>query len=271
MSNFFRQFPKTKYDFNSDGISRDITDLFRFVKADSALIDDLSTYQFYQVKHGDRPDTVSLDLYGTPDYHWTFFILNDQLKDGLTGWTMNSDEFEKYMADTYSGTVITVAPQIVYGTYGTDIITEFRDSLASRFVIGETVIGSISGATGKVYKKDPQLGQLVIKDVTGVFQIYDSVVGQTSSDFVTAHAVYDYADAPHHFEDANGLVSYNGLYINETASAEGQPAGHAPGNLTEVSNLAYETTINEIKADIRVVRPHLIAEFARVFEQKVNS
>lgn len=270
MSAFFRQFPKTQYDFGNTGLNRSITDLFRFVKVDPALIDDLSTYQYYQIKHGDRPDIVSLDLYDTPDYYWTFFIINDQLKDGLTGWPMNSDEFEKYLADHYSGTVITTAPQIVYGTYGTDIISEYRDSLANRFIIGETVIGSHSSASGTVFSKDPQLGQLVIKNVSGVFQTLESIVGQSSSDSVTSHQVFDYVDAPHHFEDVNGLLSYNGLFINEVKSTAGQAPGVAPGNLTVISNLDYETAINELKADIRVVRPHLVAEFGKAFSQKLK-
>jgi len=271
MSNFFRQFPKTTYDFGSTGINRSITDLFRFIKADKDLFDDISTYQYYQIRHGDRPDTVSNDLYGTPNYYWTFFIVNDQLKDGLTGWPLNSDEFDKYMADVYSGTAIITAPEIVYSTYGTDIIAEYRNSLANRFRIGETVIGSLSGASGIVHSKDPQLGQLVIKDVNGVFQTTESIIGQTSSDSVQSHDVVAYIDAPHHYEDSNGLVSYNGLYVNETRSAEGQEPWVAPGNLTVVSNLNYETAINELKADIRVVRPSVIADFARVFEQKLKS
>jgi hypothetical protein len=271
MSNFFRQFPKTAYDFGTTGINRSITDLFRFVKADKALLDDISTYQYYQIRHGARPDTVSNEIYGTPNYYWTFFIINDQLKDGLTGWPLNSDEFDKYMADIYSGVVITTAPEIVYATYGTDIISEYRNSLANRFTIGETVIGSISGATGKVHSKDPQLGQLVLKNVTGTFQTIESIVGQTSSDAVQSHAVIDYIDAPHHYEDPDGFVSYNGLYINETRSTEGQSSWVAPGNLTAISNLAYETAINELKADIRIIRPNLIADFARVFEQKLKS
>ena len=55
---FFRQFPKIQYDFQNNGIDTRIIDIFRFVKADDRYLDDLSTYAFYQIQNGDRPDIV---------------------------------------------------------------------------------------------------------------------------------------------------------------------------------------------------------------------
>lgn len=46
-----------------------------------------------QSKYNQRPDLLSFDLYGTPDYWWTFMILNpnalkDPIFDFVTGLTL---------------------------------------------------------------------------------------------------------------------------------------------------------------------------------------
>ena len=160
---FFQQFPKTSYDFGSNGIDTTIVDLFRFVKANDKFFDDILTYQYFEVRNGDRPDIVSNLIYGTPDYYWTFFIINEHLKSGISGWPMNQDEMDEYFVSEYPGQVIETRPIIVRD--GDGLITEHRNSLANRFTIGETITGLLSGARGKVMSKDANLSQLVITPI----------------------------------------------------------------------------------------------------------
>ncbi len=269
MSDFFAQFPKIPYDFSGQGIKTNVTDIFRFVKADDMLLDDLSTYQFYQIRNGDRPDIVSNLIYGTPDYYWTFFIVNDTLKTGLTGWPMSSDQFDQYMAENYNGTVIETRPTIVRNSDG--LVIDYRDSLAGRFnTVGEVVVGQLSGATGKVVSKNVQMSQLVIGEVTGTFQINESVVGQESSDQVASYRVWDWKEAPHHYEDGDGREIYNAIHINEQSGTGVEP-GHSDSEVKVVSNLNYETELNEERANIRVIRPELIADFVRTYQSVLNN
>jgi hypothetical protein len=83
---FFSQFPTIKYDVRNDNVKNDIIDIFRHVDAKDSRIDEITTYMYYEVVEGERPDVVSNRLYGTPDYHWTFFIINEGLKKGLLNW-----------------------------------------------------------------------------------------------------------------------------------------------------------------------------------------
>jgi hypothetical protein len=99
---FFSQFPTRTYDANKDGVIDDVTDIFRYVDVDDKKIDDLISYQFYQIEDGERPDIVSQKLYGTPDYYWTFFIVNDSLKHGLEDWPMSNQEFDSFMYENFS-------------------------------------------------------------------------------------------------------------------------------------------------------------------------
>lgn len=269
---FFRQFPKTKYDFQNNGIDTNIVDIFRFIKVDDKMIDDLALYRYYQVKNGDRPDVVSSELYGTTEYYWTFFIINEHLKTGLTAWPMDDHVFEKYLDQEYDGTVIETYPLIEKDSDGR--IVGHPNSLAERFIVGDIVQGILSGATGRVVKKDVQLSQLVVTDVTGTFQANETVRTTRSSgdqDQVTSYRVWRWRDAPHHFEDANGLITYNALHIDEQDGGGGVQPGTADSELTPVSNYEYELQLNEERAKIRVVRPEAIYEFSKAFKDLLNT
>lgn len=98
---FFKQFPIIKHDTAADGIINDIVDMYRHVDVNDVLIDDASTYTYYEIKNGERPDTVSSRLYGTPDYYWTFFVANDTLKSGLNSWPMEYNQFKEWIDQEY--------------------------------------------------------------------------------------------------------------------------------------------------------------------------
>tara|TARA_Y100000992_G_C21209845_1_gene464868 strand:+ start:548 stop:805 length:258 start_codon:yes stop_codon:yes gene_type:complete len=78
---FFSQFPKIEYDFNRTGTVQRMINIFRSVRTQGQL-DNAILYKNYTVKNGARPDIVSQELYGTPDFYWTFFVINDFLHDG---------------------------------------------------------------------------------------------------------------------------------------------------------------------------------------------
>lgn len=99
---FFTQFPKIQYDINADGIKTEITDIFRQVDVNESFIDDVTTYMWYEIKEGERPDVVSNRLYGSPDYYWTFFVLNESLKQGLNTWPKSYRQFELMLEQDYS-------------------------------------------------------------------------------------------------------------------------------------------------------------------------
>lgn len=275
---FFRQFPKTVYDFQSAGIGTNITDLFRFVQSDFARVDDISVYQYYRIEDGDRPDVVSQKLYGTPDYYWTFFLCNEHLRDGMKSWPLSQQEFDQYIEDEYEGTALIVNPYVQWtGDY---IVSEAQviNSLAGKFEIGEVVNGKYGGS-GLLFKKDAQLGQLILRNVTGSFRtVEEEVIGEESNDSISPSRVVAWRDAPHHYVKADGTISYNALYIDEQFNPPGRPdlwIDNPPDvtdpNLTAVSNYAYELDLNEKRANIRVVRPDEIYAYAQRFKQLLNA
>lgn len=284
---FFKQFPKINYDFNLDSINTTITDLFRFIKIDDNLFDEIGVYEIYNISAGDRPDVVSNLLYGTPEYYWTFFLCNDDLKNGLSSWPMNQTEFENYINLEYEGVVIQTRPFIP--VTGDNLITGFPNSLADRFnnfdkfdvktrtyQEGEQVTGQTSRATGFLKAKNVQLSQLILRNVEGNFIAdpeasglnfkSEQIKGVSSQDIVDSYLVYSYQNAPHHFETSDGRESYTSGTIEETANADEV----LPVNMTLVSNLEYETRLNEERSRIRVISPKAIYRFAQTYKKLLN-
>lgn len=250
--NFFRYFPYTEYDFFNTGVKTKVVDIFRSVKAITGYLDSISAYRYYQIRETDRPDNASVHLYGVPHYYWTFFIINDALREGTDEWPMTYIEFDDYMSENYTGKVIATDPSLSTNPDGS--IDAFRNSVEDRFILGETITGSVSGATGILIKKDPQLQQLVLSDVTGAFTTSDTVTGTDSLDYVQVSTIYDYQHAPHHFEDDDGREVDNSIIV---------PSGYENPNV--VTNREYEEALNESRRNIRVIRPELIKRFADRF------
>ena len=97
----FKQFPKTSYSIENDAIRTEITDYFRYVGVIEKFTDDLYSYQKVDIIDGERPDNLSQRLYGTPHYYWTFFIANDNLKNGLSYWPKSTYELSKYTTNQF--------------------------------------------------------------------------------------------------------------------------------------------------------------------------
>ena len=267
---FFEQFPKIKYDFNQDGVVQNMVDIYRSVRPLPAFLDNYSAYKLYEIKNGERPDIVSQRLYGNSDFYWTFFVVNEFLHDGYRAWPMPEETLFDYIKTEYEGYVVTTSPDIVRTGDGLIINANnptgegFRNSLSARFEIGETITGSTSGASGKLVKKNADLQQLVIQDVTGAFIAPEEIRGQTSNDFVSSFQVFKYAEAPY--------------YYYKTGDANKRPVTidtHIQGGVdaslcSYVSYRSHLIELNDTRSQIRYVAPEFIGAFVDEFEQLLN-
>ena len=265
---FFKQFPKISYDFDRSGVLQNVVNIYRSVRPLQAFVDDVNAYRFYDVKNGERPDIVSQRLYGTTIYYWTFFITNDFLHDGLAAWPMSQEKLQTYMANEYSGVAITTNPIIVRDS--DQSITDHRNSLAGRFKLGETITGGTSGATGTLVKKDIDMNQLVLKNITGTFVgdgggVSESLTGSTSNDSVATYEVFKYLDEPHSYfttGDKEHRVQTNAVFVE---------GGVQAGQLSYQSNRAYLEETNDARSKIRVIDPQYVAQFADEFQRMLRN
>lgn len=161
---FFSQFPKTTYDFNRTGTVQQMVNIFRSVRLQSSLLNDATLYRQYTIENGLRPDVISEKLYGTPDYYWTFFIINDFLHDGLQAWPMSENAMREHIKRNYSGVALQFTPTTLTNESLAGVAVT-KNSIAGKLELGAFMYGLTSGAIGRIIRKDLDLNIVVLDDV----------------------------------------------------------------------------------------------------------
>lgn len=102
MPNFFSKFPKVNVRYSNESKNRvSYTDIYRFVDVNDVLIDQFINYDFYEIGDNERPDNVSQNLYNTPGFYWTFFIINERMKKGISEWPLSDQALDKFIGERY--------------------------------------------------------------------------------------------------------------------------------------------------------------------------
>lgn len=255
MSNYFKNFPITSYSFKDDPNTRTlIVDIFRNVRTD-IKIDDASSYTLYHIQENERPDQISQMFYDTPEYYWTFFILNDHLWKGLAGWPMEYNQLMEYISQKYTKTFIT--SYLNSGQDGSDHL------LISKFEVGETITGNVSGNTAVISEIDTLMNRLEITDATGNFSQDTIITGSSSGDTLVKSTEYDFSveeqiNAAHHYEDINGVE------VPRVIFSKGET------EIFEVTHREYEEKLNDEKQQIKVLKRGFIEDFARAYKKLIN-
>ena len=236
MSIFFQNFPTIQYDIYGNGKLYDVVDISRAVRLKKNIKDDILLYTYYNIQDGERPDHVSQRLYGSQNFYWTFFMINDTLTNVYEDWPLSRAELDNKIAMKYSGYVIKTTSNI------SNILSK-----------GETLVGLVSGSTAVVTEKDPNLGLVRITNLNGMFLDNEIVRGLDSNDIFTVGTVVQFALAPHHYENTSGDT------VQRTS----------PGAIP-ITNTDYEISRNEEKAKIKVIRKEYINAMSEEFFKQIN-
>jgi hypothetical protein len=145
---FFQPFEKIYYKFGDEATNSLFQNLTQYVDIIDQIKSQQAFYEDYTIKSGDRPDTLSTQLYGDPKYYWTFFLLNDDLRE--SGWPLRNEEVLKATKEFYPHRVVTINSDISSSEGGYD------------FRVGRHVTGNTSGTFGDIIKRNLDLGQLII-------------------------------------------------------------------------------------------------------------
>jgi len=173
MKEWFGAFPRASYQFGSTAGLFNFTQLTAYIDIIDQLKDQVSYYQPYVIGPNDRPDNVAFELYGRPYYHWTFFLLNDKLRQ--RGWPVSDQK------------VFTLATQ-----YWPHITVNTEQTIHDRFTIGTSVLGVSSGVTGTVIHRRLDYGQIIIEADTP-FQAGELLQDTSTLETITVlSSVYQY-------------------------------------------------------------------------------
>ena len=190
--NYFKNFEYAEYRFGNNENLDLFKNLTQYVNLIDQIKNNVSFTEKFQVVSGDRPDTVSHQLYGTMDYYWTFYLMNDHLR--LSGWPLNNDEILDQVKSKYPNRVLTTTSEI-----------------GALFPVGQVIEGQSSSAIGEIVKRNLDLGQLFVKLSQGtkftagetISYVDTSAIGSPTRTLSITGETEQY-NAVHHYED-NGV------------------------------------------------------------------
>lgn len=235
MSVYFQNFPIIQYDVYGDGTKIDLIDISRAIRLKKSLKDDVILYTYYNIQDGERPDHVSQKLYGSQNYYWTFFMVNENLTNVFDDWPLSRAELENKIIKKYSG-----------------YVAKTNEDISNKFIKNETLIGLISGAKATIIEKDTNIGLVKITNINGTFTPGEILRGMTSNDIFTLDVVIPFALAPHHYEDSDGNIVQRAL------------------NTALITNTDYEINENEKKSKLKVIRREYINTLTEEFFKQIN-
>ena len=244
---YFKYFGK--YDYSMYGEILNQTDITQFAEINKKISDNIGYYNYYSVLDGERPDHISFKLYGTPDYYWTIFLMNDNLKNFYKDWYKSSSVLDTYLKESYPYFVI-----------------EFENDISGKFSIGEEVISAINiHVIAEIVDINTNNYQLVVRnvqnrgvymdfesDLEGLFTAESGVRGITSNGFAISTGFYKQYHATKYWCNDKG-ETVNPEYATQRVSIEDD---------------AKE--INDANGQIRVIQPQYIKSVISDFVEEMK-
>lgn len=237
---YLATFPRVDYYFGDEKDHARFPQLNAYVDILDQIKHQTNFYRKYYIGTNERPDNLSFQLYGTAEYHWTFFLVNDDLR--ASGWPF--PEFKAY--------------EVAKKRYpNTSIRTQDLDALVANFEIGDYVKLQ-SGDRMQIIDRNLNFGQLTLEDSaasdnTGTIAVLDD----NSASFLISNQVSEEL-AIHHYEDADGVWT------------DIDPRIEVPSGLQPVTNYEWLANYNESLREINVIKPDAITKIVNEFFRKLQ-
>lgn len=259
--NFFKDFPIVNYKFGDGEAPVLFNNLTVYIDLIDQVRGQVEFYEKYTIQDGERPDTVSQTLYGTPDYHWTFYLLNDKLRE--SGWPITNQEVYSVTEARYPNRTIVT-----------------KGNIASYYTPGTTVIGRTSGTFGKVVETNLDLGQIVVKanrttDGRNLMNNFgvgeqitagDTLTEQELSEVVVFRESTQSLAAHHYLDSANGEIVDLDPFTQTSRTS-----GAGIDFLVKVTELERQIAFNNDLQNISVIKPGAINKVVNEFKRLLNT
>ena len=240
--NYFKNFGFAEYRFGNNTDIDLVQNITKYVDLIDQIRNNISFTEKYNILSGDRPDVVSHKLYGTMDYYWTFYLMNEHVR--LSGWPLNNDEILDQLKSKYPNRVLTTTSEI-----------------GALFPVGQVIEGQSSSAIGEIVKRNLDLGQLFVKLTQGtkftagetISYVDTSATGSPTRTLSITGETEQY-NAVHHYED-------NGVQVDIDPFS-------GPGvSLTPITYRDRLESRNDALKEIVVIRPSEITTIVSEFQR----
>ena len=239
---YFNNFGNLLYKFGNETDPVIFENISKYVDVVDQIKDNLTFLNFYTIQEGFRPDQLSLQLYGTPLYYWTFYLLNDDIRE--QGWPLINNELQTYVKKIFPNTVLTT-----------------RDDISAKFKTGQTVSGNTSGVSGTIIRRNLDLGQIVVRGTVSFTESGELMTSTNSAG--NTETLTSVSSSSEHLSAA--------YYINASSEVVDFDPHIGPGALlTEQTHFDVYYNVNESLRNIRVIRPALMPELISSYKQALR-
>lgn len=241
----------------------------------------------YTIRDGERPEQLAHRVYGKSDLHWTILMYNE-IHDPYFEWPLSSQELEALVLKKYEGVTYFI-------DYKGAINDSFNPYPSKNFWFEEGLEVTISGVskTPIIQTWDANFYKIVVPAGSPT-DIIGETITQTRSDGVSVRAtikkvVLDNQYAVHHFEDENTqeIVDHhlidvtnigpyntgndNSSFIDRYVINNQEVIALEERTIASVTNVEYETRLNDSKRVIQVMRPEYVTlvtkDMRRIFNE----
>ncbi len=105
---YFRSFPKVKFDIDKSYNYKDVPDLTVTARFSGGALDMVRQYQPYYIPDGERPDMTSFKNYGTVQYVWVLMYVNN-IQNVYSDWPRSDKRMEERLIRKYGSIANAVA------------------------------------------------------------------------------------------------------------------------------------------------------------------
>lgn len=248
---YFKRFPLVDYNFGDNEPATLFPNISAYIDIIDQVKQEIAFYEKYTILDGDRPDVVSQKLYGTPDYHWTLFAMNGNLRE--SGWPLPERELRELVKKRYPHRTVTT-----------------QSNIASNFLPGSFVIGKTSGTTGTVIERNLDLGQIVIasdKNNAGInnnFGDTEQLGGGTTTEEQSINVAVAIKES----------VQYNSVLYYKNSSGtivDINPYNQVTNNLVPTTIMEDNINFNDNLKNIIVIKPSqiqsVVSEYFRLLRE----
>lgn len=154
----FANFPIVNYNFGGLNVNSLFDNISTSVDLVNRFKDNLNLYTEYFIKDGERPDILSSTFYGTVEYYYLFYLLNEKLR--VKGWPLDESELIEKAGLYYPHKAIQTTDPMTVGFYKGDLVAT-SDYATLEYPTFK----------GKIIEKNLMLGQLIVEPVTEIRDI----------------------------------------------------------------------------------------------------
>ncbi len=204
-------FPLIKYSFDDGETTKVAVNIVKRVKIRDYVKQNTQFFTKYDVRDGDRPDTIADRVYGDSNLHWVVMLFNDIINP-YYDIALSQRELEAYCYNKYRGETWILSNADGSGDIPTNFYPDRNQTF--RYVSSGGPISDLADITygdsaALVRKWDKTLSSMEVIGISGPFNQGDYIVGiGTSADGTTFNMpakierrVQESIYAVHHFED----------------------------------------------------------------------